>query len=185
VLEDDPVACSFVSTRGYADCAVLALRGDLDISDWAELSSQLAAAVSCVPWVIVDLTNLAYMDCSSLGVLTGARERARLAGGDVLLAGPRSAVARLLLLTGRGRVFSVFPSVGVAAFSTGLAAIGSRVAADGAGKCPAAATEGMGRAATVTAPGRPRNWGTGPAADNNGDSDSSSQRLSAAVGDSA
>jgi hypothetical protein len=45
----------------------------------------------------------------------------------------RGAVARLLL-TGRDRVFSVFPSVGVAAFSAGLAAFGTGLAADGAGE---------------------------------------------------
>lgn len=178
------MACSFVSTRGYADCAVLALRGELDISDGAELSSRLAAVVSCGPWVIVDLANLAYIDCSSLGVLVGAQKRAQLAGTDVLLAGPRGAVARLLLLTGRDRVFSVFPSVGVAAFSAGLAAFGSRLVADGAGESLPAATKGIVTAGTVPAPGRPRRWGTGPAADSNGDS-SSSQRLLAAADDSA
>jgi anti-anti-sigma factor len=57
------------------------------------LSSRLAAVVSCGPWVIVDLANLAYIDCSSLGVLAGAREQAQLAGDDVLLAGPRGVVA--------------------------------------------------------------------------------------------
>jgi hypothetical protein len=55
---------------------------------------------------------------------------------------------RLLLLTGLDKVFSVFPSVGVAAFSAGLAAIGTRLPADGAGEPLAAATEKM-----VTAPG--------------------------------
>ena len=129
VLEDGPVACSFVTTRGYADCAVLALRGELDISDRAELSSRLAAAVSCGPWVIADLADLAFIDCSSLGVLAGEREQAQLAGGDMLLAGPRGAVVRLLLLAGRPGEFSVFPSVGVAAFSAGLAAFGIRLAA--------------------------------------------------------
>jgi hypothetical protein len=68
------------------------------------------------------------------------RERAQLAGGDVLLAGPRGAVAWMLLLTGRAGEFSVFPSVGVAAFGAGLAAIGTRLATDGAGKSLAAAT---------------------------------------------
>ena len=144
------MACSFASTRGYAGCAVLALQGDLDISDKAELSSRLAAVVSSRPWVIVDLTNLTFIDCSSLGVLVGARERAQLAGGDVLLAGPRGMVARLLLLTGRDTAFSVFPSVGVAAFSAGLAAIGIRLAADGAGESLAAATEGMVTAAATS-----------------------------------
>jgi anti-anti-sigma factor len=152
VLEDDPVACSFVSTRGYADCAVLALRGELDISDRAELSSRLADVASCGPWVIVDLTNLACIDCGSLDVLAGARDRAQLAGGDVLLAGPRGAVAHLLL-TGQAGEFSVFPSVGVAAFSARLAAIGTRLAADGTGESLAAATEGTVTAAgTATAP---------------------------------
>jgi anti-anti-sigma factor len=155
------------------------LRGDLDISDRAELSSRLAAVMSCGPWVIVDLADLAYIDCSSLGVLVGARERAQLAGGDVLLAGPRGAVAHLLL-TGQAGEFSVFPSVGVAAFSAGLAAIGSRLATDGAGVSLAATTEGI-----VTAPGRSRRSEPGPAADSNGDSSSSRQRLPAAAGGSA
>jgi len=102
--------------------------------------------------VIVDLTNLACIDCGSLDVLAGARDRAQLAGGDVLLAGPRGAVAHLLL-TGQAGEFSVFPSVGVAAFSAGLAAIGTRLAADGGGESLAAATEGMVTAAgTATAP---------------------------------
>ena len=141
------MACSFVSTRDYAGCAVLALRGDLDSSDRAELSSRLAAVASCGPWVIADLTNLAYTDCGSLGVLAAVRERAQRAGGDVLPAGPRGAVAWMLLLTGRAGEFSVFPSVGVAAFGarlaaigTRLAAIGTRLATDGAGKSLAAAT---------------------------------------------
>jgi hypothetical protein len=70
----------------------------------------------------------------------------------MLLAGPRGAVAHLLL-TDRAGEFSVFPSVGVAAFSAGLAAIGTRLAAHGAGKSLAAATERMVTAAgTVTAP---------------------------------
>jgi anti-sigma B factor antagonist len=138
-----PVACSFVNPQDYAGCAVLALRGELDLSDRAELSSRLAAAVSYRPWVIVDLANLAYIDCSSLGVLLGAREQARLAGGDLLLAGPRGVVARLLLLTGPAGEFSVSPSVGVAAFSAGLAAFGIRLAAAKRRESAAAATEGM------------------------------------------
>jgi anti-anti-sigma factor len=150
-LEDDPVACSFVSTRDYARCAVLALQGELDITDRAELSSRLAAAASCGPWVIVDLTNLAFIDCSSLGVLAGAREQAQLAGGDMLLAGPRGVVALLLLLlAGRAGEFSVFPGVGAAAFSAGLAAFGLRLAAARRRKSLAAATEGMVTAAATS-----------------------------------
>ena len=61
----------------------------------------------------------------------------------MLLAGPRGAVAWMLLLTDQAATFSVFPSVGAAAFSAGLAAIGTRLAADGGGVSLAAATEEM------------------------------------------
>jgi anti-sigma B factor antagonist len=144
------LACSFVSVTGYADCAVLALSGELDISDAAELSAQLTAVMSGEPWVIVDLADLAFIDCSSLRVLAGARERTRLAGGDVLLAGPRGAVTRLLLLTLWGREFSVFPSVSLAGFSAGLAKLSSKLAASRAGGSVAAAVDG-----TVTEAGSP------------------------------
>ena len=162
------MACSFLSVPGYAGCGVLALSGELDVSAAAELSVQLTAVMSGEPWVIVDLADLAFIDCSLLGVLAGARERARLAGGDVLLAGPRGVVARLLLLTGWGREFSVFPSAGLAGFSAGLAKFGSKLAASKAGESvassvdgvvteagsPAAVTVGSGRSA-----GRPDYWG--------------------------
>jgi hypothetical protein len=115
------------------------------------LSSRLAAAVPCGPWVIADLADLAYIDCSSLAVLVGAREQAQLAGGDVLLAGPRGVVARLLLLTGRAGEFSVFPSVSVAAFSAGLVAFGIRLAAAKREESVAAVTEGMVTAAGTRA----------------------------------
>ena len=144
------MACSFVSVGGYAGCAVLALHGELDVTDAAELSSRLAAVVSREPWVIVDLADLTLIDSSTLRLLAVWRERARLAGGDVLLAGPRAAVARQLTLTGLAEVFPVFPGTGLAAFSAGLAALGARLAAPRAGESLAAAGEGM-----VTAAGSP------------------------------
>ncbi len=145
------MACAFVNTPDYVGCAVLALRGELDLSDRTELSSRFAAVVSCRPWVIADLADLSYIDCSSLGILAGVREQAQLAGGDVLLAGPHGMVARLLLLTRRAGEFSVFPSVSVAAFSAGLAAFGIRLAAAKRRESVAAATEGMETAAGTRA----------------------------------
>jgi anti-anti-sigma factor len=122
------LVCSFTSTDDFPDCGVLALRGELDVTIAAELSAELAGLMSRERWVIVDLAGLSFIDCSSLGVLAGARRQARTAGGDVLLAGPRGVVARVLALTGRDQVFPVFPGVGPAAFSAGLAAFSARLA---------------------------------------------------------
>jgi anti-sigma B factor antagonist len=94
----------------------------------AELSAALADVTSRERWVIVDLAGLSFMDCASMRVLACARQRTRLAGGDVLLAGARDGVARLLDLTGWDEVFSVFPGAGPAAFSAGFKAFSARLA---------------------------------------------------------
>jgi anti-anti-sigma factor len=138
VREDDPLACLFMRVDGFPGCEVLALRGELDVTVAEELSSELAGVMSGERWMIVDLDGLSFMDCSSLRELAAARERARLAGGDVLLAGPRGVVAQVLELTGFNEVFPVFPGVASAAFSLGLAALGGRLAVRAAG-----AVEGM------------------------------------------
>lgn len=80
--------------------------------------------------MILDLAELGGMDSGSLEALAAARERARRAGGDVLLAGPRGAVARLQL-TGWDPLFA---SVAAAGFSARLAALTSRMAAARAGE---------------------------------------------------
>ncbi|MGH3198868.1 MAG: STAS domain-containing protein [Streptosporangiaceae bacterium] len=81
--------------RGYPGCEVVTLQGELDITDAAELSARLVAVASREPWVIVDLNDVTFIDCSTLGLLVRAREQARLAGGDVLLAGPRAGAPAL------------------------------------------------------------------------------------------
>jgi anti-anti-sigma factor len=138
VLEGRPLAFSFVKVPNYAGFAVVALRGELDITDAQALSSWLVDIVSREPWVIVDLAELEFVDCGSCRLLAGARDLARRAGGDVLLAGPRGVVAQVLVLTGWAEVFSVFPVVELAAFSAALSALGGRLAATGARE-PAAA----------------------------------------------
>ena len=56
--------------------------------------------------MIVDLPGMTFIDCSTLTVLLRAWERARLAGGDLLLAGPCGQVRRILTLTGLIEVFA-------------------------------------------------------------------------------
>jgi anti-anti-sigma factor len=77
-----------VSSSRCAGRVVVALRGELDVMDAAELPRVLSAAAPGSQ-VIVDLTGLAFMDCSSLSALLSARRQALQAGGDLLLAAPR------------------------------------------------------------------------------------------------
>jgi anti-sigma B factor antagonist len=95
----------------YDSHAVVALRGELDVTDAAGVASALAGIVDRCPNIVVDLTALGFIDCGGLRALTGAREQARRAGGDLLLAAPQRQVLRMLALTGPADVFSVRTSL--------------------------------------------------------------------------
>jgi anti-sigma B factor antagonist len=57
--------------------------------------------------LLIDLSGVPFLDSTGLGALIGGVRRAREAGGDVAVYGPRPPVARLLHTTGFDRVASV------------------------------------------------------------------------------
>lgn len=94
---------------------LVTLRGELDIANAADLGAVLSEAVARNPHVIADLSDLTFIDCASLSVLVRARTRAREAGGDLVLAGARGKVQRVLALPCMADVFPVHASVDEAA----------------------------------------------------------------------
>jgi anti-anti-sigma factor len=90
---------------------VVTLRGELDIANAADLGAVLSEAVARNPHVIADLSDLTFIDCASLGALVRARTPAREAGGDLVLAGARGKVRRVLALPFLAGVFPVYASV--------------------------------------------------------------------------
>ena len=94
---------------------LVTLRGELDIANVADLRAVLSEAVARNPHVVADLSDLTFIDCASLGVLVRARTRAREAGGDLVLAGARGKVRRVLALPCMAGVFPVYASVDEAA----------------------------------------------------------------------
>jgi anti-anti-sigma factor len=96
-----------VEKSACAGCVIVALRGELDVCTAEDGLSALSAPAGTR--VVVDLAELAFMDCYSLGEIMAVRARARRAGGDLVLAGPQAAVLRLLVLcdaVSGGRVFA-------------------------------------------------------------------------------
>ena len=93
---------------------VVMLRGELDIANAADLGTVLSEAVARNPHVIADLSDLTFIDCASLGVLVRART-GHGGGGDLVLAGARGRVRRVLALPFLAGVFPVDASVDEAA----------------------------------------------------------------------
>jgi len=81
-----------------AGCVIIALRGELDVCTAADVVGALTVLAAAGARVIVDLAELAYMDCYSLNQLMAVRAQARRAGSDLVLVGPQPVVLRLLVL---------------------------------------------------------------------------------------
>ena len=94
-----------------AEYVVAALRGELDVCTAPDIVPGLMASAAAGSGIVIDLADLAFMDCGSLRELVSARAKARLAGGDLVLACPQPIVLRLFLLTEMIGHWPVFASV--------------------------------------------------------------------------
>jgi anti-sigma B factor antagonist len=94
---------------------VVALSGELDVTDAARIGALLTTVAIRVPWLIVDLAGLKFTDCAGMRALAAAAKQARQAGGGLVLAAPGPLVLRMLDLTGMMTGVEVYSSVEVAA----------------------------------------------------------------------
>ena len=89
-----------MSTRECAGRLVVALSGEVDATNAEDSAALIATVAARVPWLIVDLTGLTFIDCAGTRALAAAARQARQAGGGLVLAAPAPLVLRVLDLTG-------------------------------------------------------------------------------------
>jgi anti-sigma B factor antagonist len=85
-----------MSTRECGRYVAIALHGELDVANAADVEAGLTAAVSRESLIIVDLAGLTFIDASGVAALVRARAHARDAGGDLQLCAPRDQARRIL-----------------------------------------------------------------------------------------
>jgi anti-sigma B factor antagonist len=84
--------------------------GELDaytVAQFRDSLSELAAD----PRLLIDLSNVPFMDSAGLGALIGGIRRTREAGGDVAVACSRPTLTRLLHTTGFDRIVPVTETI--------------------------------------------------------------------------
>lgn len=86
--------------------AVLALTGDADLHSANELRARLGTSIEAGARVlVVDLSEVTFIDSMALGVLLEAMKRLRARGGVLRIAGPRPDVRRIFEITLLDRIF--------------------------------------------------------------------------------
>jgi anti-anti-sigma factor len=108
-----------LSTYARAGHIVVALRGELDVTGAADAEAAITALVAPRRSLIIDLSALGFIDCSSFSALLRVQRLAQCAGGDVVLAAPQRQALRLVALTGKDDAFGLRPSVEDALVSIG------------------------------------------------------------------
>jgi anti-anti-sigma factor len=88
-----------IHERRGSDAVTLALQGELDYCSGAELAIRLADAGRLGARIVVDLTDLEFIDSAGMGVLHRAAHWAGEDGWTLSLTGPRPNVQRVLRLT--------------------------------------------------------------------------------------
>ncbi|HEX4686529.1 MAG TPA: STAS domain-containing protein [Nocardioides sp.] len=93
-------ATDLVTTTTTSDGkAVIAVRGEVDLVSCDELRRVVDDALQISSHVVLDLTDLLFIDSSGLSVLVEAHRKARDAGGVLVVQNPTPMLSRLLDIT--------------------------------------------------------------------------------------
>ncbi len=102
----------------HDEVRVITLHGPIDVSSAMALRDLLGAQIdSPAARVLVDLTDVALIDSSGIGILVTAHRRAAGQGAAFALAGPSGAVARVFAMTRTNKLLTIHETAeeGVAA----------------------------------------------------------------------
>lgn len=101
-----------LKTENGGSTLIFKLRGSLDLATAPTVRAALGDATENGNHdLIVDLTQLEFLDSTGLGVLIGAHRRAAERGGSFRLVISDGPISRLLNITGLLGVFSVYHSL--------------------------------------------------------------------------
>jgi anti-sigma B factor antagonist len=105
----------YTDLSGYAHderTYVVQVTGELDLHLEPQLREELNQALGDgFVHVVVDLTDVNFLDSSALGRLVEAAKRLATRGGSIVLAAPDRQIRRLLEITALDRIFAIAPSL--------------------------------------------------------------------------
>ena len=97
----------------------LAVSGEVDIETSPGLRSGIEKSLAPDRHLIVDLTQVHFMDSTGLGVLVGGLNRARQVGASLSVVCVNTRVLKLFEMTGLLQTFAIHPTLSEAIAATG------------------------------------------------------------------
>jgi anti-sigma B factor antagonist len=99
-----------IETRTLQDNSpVIGLEGEVDVYTAPQLKQTMIDLLEQgARRIIVDLTNVEYLDSTALGVLIGGLKRLREADGNLVLICPSARIKRVFEITGLDKIFEMY-----------------------------------------------------------------------------
>ena len=100
---------------------ILAIEGEVDVYTSPQLKQDITQlAEKGVKHLIINLSQVEYLDSTGLGVLIGGLKRLRENEGNMALVGPGMRISRIFEITGLDKIFDIYPSEEEAAAKEGV-----------------------------------------------------------------
>ncbi len=104
-----------ITTSRSGDYTVVAVSGEVDIYSAPQLDAVLSELIAAGQVaLVVDLTEVGFLDSTGLGVLVKALKRCREANGSVAVVTQGERVLRVFAITGLDAVIPVHPTLAAA-----------------------------------------------------------------------
>jgi anti-sigma B factor antagonist len=101
-----------ISVRRDGRYAVVSLRGELDLAGESALRERLRTACEeSDGHVVLDLSEMTFIDSTGLSILVEYHAKTQAAGGRLILLAPRPAVVRIFDVTGLGERLTIRDSL--------------------------------------------------------------------------
>ena len=100
IADARPPAFACTATHGGLDAAWVYVAGELDLATTPELERTLHEAQQLAHLTVLDLRELAFIDCAGVHTIVNASLRAREAGRRLVLVRGRPEIYRMFALTG-------------------------------------------------------------------------------------
>ncbi|MDO8106538.1 STAS domain-containing protein [Isoptericola sp. b441] len=101
-----------VTSRQIGDRTVIEVTGEIDVYTAPALREEIASLVDAEHTsIVVDLTQVSFMDSTGLGVLVGALKKVRTLGGDLSLVINEEKILKVFRITALTQVFAIHPSL--------------------------------------------------------------------------
>jgi anti-sigma B factor antagonist len=89
--------------------SVISLEGEVDVYTAPQLKQQIIDMLdNNITNIIVDITNVEYLDSTALGVLIGGLKRLRERDGVLDLICPNPRIRRIFEITGLDKIFDIY-----------------------------------------------------------------------------